>query len=47
MCLPLLIGLRVLKCMHVLSYAGSGMGAAAVLERGDSADELCNARVAS
>lgn len=26
---------------------GSGMGAAAVLERGDCADDLCNARVAS
>ncbi|XP_051142347.1 3-ketoacyl CoA thiolase 1, peroxisomal-like [Andrographis paniculata] len=26
---------------------GSGMGAAAVLERGDGADELCNARAAS
>lgn len=26
------------------AYAGTGMGAAAVFERGDTADELCNAR---
>lgn len=26
---------------------GSGMGAAAVLERGDAVDELCNARTCS
>lgn len=26
------------------SNAGTGMGAAAVFERGDAADELCNAR---
>lgn len=25
-------------------YAGTGMGAAAVFERGDSCDELCNAK---
>jgi acetyl-CoA acyltransferase 1 len=28
----------------LLSIAGSGMGAAAVFERGDSVDELSNAR---
>lgn len=29
---------------YINSNAGTGMGAAAVFERGDVADELCNAR---
>ena len=33
--------------LQSMVYAGSGMGAAAVLERGDSVDELRNARPTS
>lgn len=32
------------KLMFFSATTGTGMGAAAVFERGDSADELCNAR---
>jgi len=31
-------------CLQI-HFSGSGMGAAAVLERGDYADDLCNAHV--
>lgn len=33
--------------MIVVGFAGSGMGAAAVLERGDCVDDLSNARTAT